>query len=524
MSETIESWSLDTSSFQIEDLKELLNKIWNISDSDFATLDKDDTNLSEAELKVKEELEKSNDQVMFIKEMIKSIEWKITNKEVNELWTENINEKLQNIWDNYKFNSEWKETNVNSINNKIKASKRQKELISETYPELSESPFVSDTHIRAFNEKKWEYVISAEDLNIKLWKQWVEWSSYLEIMRYLKWIEKTKWNNNNLTLQLTTIFEDIIKWNIENSKYKKEIYLLQQYLPKSFLEEGNLKKFAEEFNVKINEFNIERAYAAENKDETNEWELELIIDNLINNLWENEAHRLMQQCVKAWLNRDESIMFLSQYSVTLKTEIETYKIKNKEYYESKKVGKKEQNQETISNTKNKSKNEAIQTTKNNYIPSFWDNTKSIEWLTITNEERALITNKEIEKNLINSFLTLKEVWLENLWERKNDIATAIWSISWSVINIKDNFFDENELKIFLNGILLSVWEEKIDSSKDIGEFKNIFKNKNDVQIWGWFKDENYDKWVWKIWEKFTKKYITWYSKFQTEAFKKSLTK
>jgi len=40
-------------------------------------------------------------------------------------------------------------------------------------------------------------------------------------------------------------------------------------LPKNFLENGNLEKFAKEFNIKINEFNIQRAYEAENEDETN---------------------------------------------------------------------------------------------------------------------------------------------------------------------------------------------------------------------------------------------------------------
>ncbi len=455
-----------------------------------------------------------NKQIWTIQKIMEKIDFNNTNIKTIK--------KSEIIWNEYKENNTWNETNLNSIKEKLTARENQITQIEQDYPELAKSPFVSDTHIRAFNEEKWEYVITAEDLKIQLSKWGVEWNSYLEIMRYLKWIEKTEWNKD-LTRYLHEVLDYIINPDdYEENEYANEVEILKKHLPKNFLENGNLEKFAKEFNIKINEFNIQRAYEAENEDETNMWELELIIDNLIENLWEDRANELMQQCVKLWLNRDESILFLSQYSKTLKTKIKVYRINaiNKKKEEATKTD----NNNNSEHTEQDSEKNINLSESSNYIPSFWDNKNPIKGLTITDKEKALITNKEIEQNLINSFLTLKEVWLVNLWGIKDEIATAIWWISWSVLNIKDNFFDENELKIFLNSILLSVRKQKIDSSKNLDEFKNIFNSQNGYQIiWDGHKDNANKKWSTNIEEMFFEKYVNLKGIFQTEAFKKSLT-
>lgn len=443
------------------------------------------------------------------KEVLNKLENNI--KVTNTLWyvikqielnnsTHEVNKELQNIWDNYKQKNKWKETDNQVIYNKIEAQKIQIKLIEETYPELSWSKIVSDNLIRTFSEEKWEYVISAEDLKNKLSEQWIEWSSYLETMRYLKWIEHIE-SNENLTLQLTTIFEDIINWNIEGSKYKNEIALLKKHLPENFLEEGNLKKFAKEFNLKIDEFNIERAYAAENEDKTNEWELEVIIDNLIDNLWEKRAHELMQECVKIWLNRKESIIFLKQYSITLETELEAYKIEHKEYYEAK-----AQKQNTA--TSKNSFQETSFTENNNEIKNrtitFSDNGKT-ETIILSQTEQTIIKwNDKAKENLISFYKTLEKLWLGELWQYREQISNAIWSIQWSSLNYNNDLLWENEIKIFVNSILKSIWKQQIDQNVSLDNFIKWFNSKYRSL---WNNDHAFQLWWTDIEEIFYKKYI-----------------
>ena len=150
--------------------------------------------------------------------------------------------------------------------------------------------------------------------------------------------------------------------------------------------------------------------------------------------------------------------------------------------------------------------------------------KTISWdnIDISEKEAKLIeSNPETAKNIINFYKALNELWLNNLWKHRESISNSIWSQSWASINNNDNSLSENELKIFLNSILSSVWEEKINISWNINQFKNEFKNKNKVQV-SWNYKDNLEIWSSDIEEKFMKKYITWFSKFQTSSFLKNI--
>lgn len=157
--------------------------------------------------------------------------------------------------------------------------------------------------------------------------------------------------------------------------------------------------------------------------------------------------------------------------------------------------------------------------------SFLIKIPGLEEVTITGTEKNLtIWNPEATKDLINFYTTLKKVWLSNLWQYREQISNAIWSISGSNLNYSDLLW-ENELKIFLNSILLSVWKKEIDKNKNIEEFTNLFKSENDFQVvWEWFKNDSIKKWSSNIEEIFFKKYILGYPNFQVEKFKNEIQK
>lgn len=77
----------------------------------------------------------------------------------------------------------------------------------------------------------------------------------------------------------------------------------------------------------------------------------------------------------------------------------------------------------------------------------------------SNEMILVSNNKEAYKNLENFQKTLNELWLEKLWKYRLDIFKSISNKYVFEFNSKDDFINKNELKIFLNAILSSLWYE-----------------------------------------------------------------
>jgi len=148
----------------------------------------------------------------------------------------------------------------------------------------------------------------------------------------------------------------------------------------------------------------------------------------------------------------------------------------------------------------------------------------IKWLVISKREKNLTKwDPEKTKDLINFYETLKELWLSNLWKYRGQISNTIWRKSWSNLNYTD-LLDENEVKIFLNSILISIWMDKIDPSLSFTEFKNLFKSNNEYQvIWNWYNDNIFTLGNSSIEELFIKKYIkNWI--FQYKFFQDKVNK
>lgn len=156
----------------------------------------------------------------------------------------------------------------------------------------------------------------------------------------------------------------------------------------------------------------------------------------------------------------------------------------------------------------------------------WQNWETVKWLVISEQEKLLAEkNPDAAKNLVNFYETLDKLWLNSIWKYREDISSSIWGINWASLNYNDDSLGQNELKIFLNAILVSVWETKIDMWRGVDEFINLFRNKNDFQvIWEWYKNNTNKIWWSKIEEKFMEKYVLWFPKFQNTAFADSLSK
>jgi hypothetical protein len=450
----------------------------------------------------------------------------LLNKELKEFSQEEAKVWLKYLQDNYQnYTRPWivdwiinDNTKINEIKDNHDAHLFQKELVKKIDPLLFKI-WHTNTHIRWFNLAKWESIISIDDFNTKLDNPntkilWDEYSenviSYIEMKRYLSFIKDQEWENFDFD------FEE------ENDEKNKKV--LEKYLPKHILD-----NFLTDRRKKIKKYDMEESIWTTN-DEIKEWEYDIIVDSLT-----SEDEKLVNLLIKDWYTVKEIEKIITDKNIDIKLKLEKYRTKHKEYYETEKKElelekkKEEELKNNKKNNQNVSKQAPNNSSENNYTKSGnWYIMKTPRWeeIRISEEEKKLTTwNPEATENLINFYNILNELWLKNLWDYRSTISTAIWSISWSTLNYNDDSLWENELKIFLNSILLSVWKKEIDKYKNIDEFKNLFKIQNDFQIiWDWYKNDGNKKWDSSIEEAFMQKYILGFSKFQSENFKKDIQK
>jgi len=183
----------------------------------------------------------------------------------------------------------------------------------------------------------------------------------------------------------------------------------------------------------------------------------------------------------------------------------------------------------IDNKNNIINNDTINLENNNYDKVSWtifiNSEDGKDKITLTNKEKQLVENNpETIEKIVDFYLTLKELWLSELWKEKENIFTSISNKYWIGFDTKSNYLSENETKVFLNSILKSIWQEKIDNTKSLTEFKNIFANqKNDKQIiWNTFSNDIMKKWSSKISEQFLQKYVIWKTFFDINWFSNNI--
>jgi hypothetical protein len=211
-----------------------------------------------------------------------------------------------------------------------------------------------------------------------------------------------------------------------------------------------------------------------------------------------------------------------QYTIKWEEEkiiIKTKEIKNKvnEYYE-------------ISNNNiTKSKSVNISNSNNfNFNSESW--IIKVKWIQESIQlnplEKTLVENNpDTIENIINFYKTLDKIWLSKLWNIKDSIFKGISNVKWIWFKIDKDYLNENEIKIFLNAILKSVWEEEISLIFTIESFLSKIEMKNKTQLWWWeamvntLYEETY------IENKFYNNFVnrdSWIFSFNLKKFQKSL--
>ncbi len=105
-----------------------------------------------------------------------------------------------------------------------------------------------------------------------------------------------------------------------------------------------------------------------------------------------------------------------------------------------------------------------------------------EWQMVSESEEAM-------KNLIHFKSTLDELNLDGLWKYREAIFTAIsWKYTWA-FNVKQEFINENEMKIFVSSVLSSIWIS-IDPQTNMDAFKQQVKQSNKVWLIEWREEVN----------------------------------
>ncbi len=143
-----------------------------------------------------------------------------------------------------------------------------------------------------------------------------------------------------------------------------------------------------------------------------------------------------------------------------------------------------------------SKENTISTQNYSFSPETWTISLSENWIekniTLTPAERLLIDqykpknpNEEnlILNNIVDFYKTLERIWLSKLWTIKDNLFKSIQNAKWIWFKIDKDYLNENEIKIFLNSILKSVWEDEISPMFTLNNFISVIEQKNKTQIW-----------------------------------------
>jgi hypothetical protein len=487
-------------------------------------------------MEIKKHLSEIEDKVWFLKWLLAKIEQKqnintqntntesketnpnLLNKELKDYTPEEAKEWLKYLQDHYQnykrpWIVDWKineNAKINEIEDNHDAHLFQKELIKKIDPELFKTWF-TDTHIRWFDFIKWESIISIEDFKEKLnnpntkikWDKFDEnVISYMEISRYIRYIEKKEWKELD--------FSD----NNDEKNYKT----LEKYLPKHILE-----NFITDWKGQMKANNIFSTWKT--SDEIKQWEYDIILENLT-----NEKEELILLYVKEWYTVKEIEQIIINEDNTKKQKLEKYRNIHKEYYDAEKKQIEEEENETLKNKTTVTKSLNSDSWTNIY-------TQTNNWYLITdpNWEEIKISEKEKNntfwrpnalKNLINFHNFFKELNLLWVWEYREELMLAVGDIN---INPNDNdSIKTEELRKFWNKLLtfISNVENKWKWKKI--ELNSINSVNSELRKFSWSNSMLSDSKTFNTqWEdKFTSylrsQWIIWGAYFKINEFRKIL--
>ena len=405
--------------------------------------------------------------------------------------------------------------NTNLENNAIKENKKDLEQIEKAYTEsnIEESAEkVSEKENTENNEwifiKKWKeiwnmiekyfqdspelqekFILIIQDylknpsnirnlFNIEFWKAlWIEkYTIFLKdfkkiIDEYLsspikttkkeqKWAEKKYFDEN---------------WEMKINKLKDEyIYLLA-------LEKQNAEKKEQEFNIEI----FTKNFLRKKFPNISEKKLNKIASKIIYEYWgwkeklENASNN--KELIQAVVHWDTEK--INKYLDKIDKETD------KKIYKQAKYIKEKQEKEN-QNVKKTQTSEKTSILADNYNPETWAIVISEDWETDTiklspEEQKLVKNNPETLDNIIDFYKVLSRLWLKKLWTIKEQIFKSIENVMWIWFRIDWNYLNENEIKIFLNAILKSIWKEEIPMIFTLENFLWRIEILNKTQAISW---------------------------------------
>lgn len=151
-----------------------------------------------------------------------------------------------------------------------------------------------------------------------------------------------------------------------------------------------------------------------------------------------------------------------------------------------------------------------------YINSDWNKVE----LDFTKEEKDMLkSNPEAGKNIVNFYSSLERVWMTKLWNLRNKIFTSVENSFGMQFDRKDwDFLDEREIKIFLNAILVSLWEKPVSKDLNTEAFLTEIELKN-WKSFTWTEEQVNNYWDTNLEARFIDKF---YPRWDMLWFKQSL--
>jgi len=359
----------------------------------------------------------------------------------------------------------------------------------------------------------------------------------------LKILSKEKWTNKEKDEKINKIIDNILKelkkLKNKNSKEIKKTKLSEKDKEeyKEFLT-PNWKNIDEEKIKNLYTIEIQKAknIAEKEKKEFNEEEFKKKFLEKFKDLDKN-LYSALEKSLNLETRKNKIISIQYNFNKNPNKTLDAYKNWNqkeidkfwkdvdKTYYQNIETEALEiEKQEKLENSK--IMNWKIIITNSNYLGTNNINITDRNWekgsIKLTDEDKKLLEknkdNPEVLSNLVDFYIVLKELWLNELWEHKENIFQAITNKKWASFDVKWDFLDERETIIFINSILESIWKQKIDSL-NIETFKNTFKKqhipelKNDKDTY----DNASNDFTWYFKKLFIKSNI-----FQIDEFEKSL--
>jgi hypothetical protein len=282
---------------------------------------------------------------------------------------------------------------------------------------------------------------------------------------FLAWsINKLSGNEKDLALEnLTLLSEQRLKYESLKSKNEKELWLLE---------------------LKIQDAEIALWIHQETKIET--------VENVANTEDPKKAEE-----AKTQLQEEQKNILLKNKDLAQK--IQQYEQQKAEYEKKYPPIVEKKPEEVKTNPQNLQANlpeTQKPQTQNELVSLDWNYTLKTpnKEISITQKEAEMIQNNpEAEKNLINFRETLDELWINKLWDFRENIFTALENKSWNAFDENDNFLWKSEVVNFLGNTLVALWLEKeVRYNASLDVIKQEFKIKN--QVWaildGWINQVN----------------------------------